>query len=154
MFRWKHSWPSSVSHENRIRLVFMSLINIIKSGFRGLEPTRLVGRFSRNTATQIGQKPTTYFTYDKNIILTPSKPSFFTMGVCIRAISHKSHEPWPLWNCESPKESVRRLSQHTSWIMQCGHGPSSVVRSRLWPCPQPNAISISFYSCGSLQMIK
>ena len=35
--------------------------------------------------------------------------------------------PWP-WNCESPEESVQRpSSQHTSKIMLCGHGPSSVV---------------------------
>ena len=34
----------------------------------------------------------------------------------IRATSHTSQEPWP-WNCESPKESVQRLSQDTSKIM-------------------------------------
>ena len=34
----------------------------------------------------------------------------------VRATSHMSQEPWP-WNCESPKESVQRLSQDTSKIM-------------------------------------
>jgi hypothetical protein len=33
-----------------------------------------------------------------------------------RATSHTSQEPWP-WNCESLKESVQRLSQHTSKLM-------------------------------------
>ena len=34
----------------------------------------------------------------------------------LRATSHTSQEPWP-WNCESPKESVQRPSQHTSKLM-------------------------------------
>ena len=38
------------------------------------------------------------------------------------------------------KESVQRPSQHTSKIMECGHGPSSVVWSHMWPRPQSNAI--------------
>ena len=38
--------------------------------------------------------------------------------------------------------------------MQCGHGPSSVVWSHMWPGPRPNAISMKLYSCGSSHMIK
>ena len=70
----------------------------------------------------------------------------------LKATSHTSQEPWP-WNCESPKERVQRPSQHTSNIMQCGHGPSSVAWSHLWPAPQPNAISMNLYLYGSSHMI-
>ena len=34
----------------------------------------------------------------------------------VRATSHTSQEPWP-WKCNSPKESIQWLSQHTSKIM-------------------------------------
>ena len=36
--------------------------------------------------------------------------------------------------------------------MQCGHGSSSLVWSHMRPDPQPNAISMNFYSNGSLHM--
>ena len=36
-----------------------------------------------------------------------------TSGVVLRATSHTSLKLWPR-NCESPKESVQRLSQDTS----------------------------------------
>jgi hypothetical protein len=60
----------------------------------------------------------------------------------MRTTSNTSREPW-LRNCvtmsrdyePSPKESLQRPSQHTSKIMQCGHGPSSVVWSHMWPGP-------------------
>jgi hypothetical protein len=38
------------------------------------------------------------------------------IGEDLRATWHTSQEPWP-WNCESPKESVQRPSQHTSKII-------------------------------------
>ena len=60
---------------------------------------------------------------------------------------------WP-WNCENPEEWVQRPSQHTSKIMYCSHKPSSVVWSHMWPGPQPTAISMVFYSCGSSHTIK
>jgi len=70
-----------------------------------------------------------------------------------RAPSHTSQEPWP-WIYESPKESVQRPSQDTPKIMSCGHGSSSVVWSHMRRGPQPNAISMKFYSCGSSHLIK
>ena len=66
-----------------------------------------------------------------------------------------THEPrattMKLWE---RKESVQRPSQHTFKIMCCGHRPSSVMWSHMWPGPQPNATSMNFYSCGSSCMIK
>ena len=52
------------------------------------------------------------------------------------------------------KKVSQRPSEHTSKIIWCGHGPSSVVWSHMWPNPSPNAISMSFHSCGSSHMIK
>ena len=71
----------------------------------------------------------------------------------LRATSHTCQELWP-WNCESPKESVQKQSQHTSKLMWCGHGSSSVMRSHMWPGPQSNATSMNVYSCGFSHMIK
>ena len=71
----------------------------------------------------------------------------------LRTTSHTSQEPWP-WKCESPKESVQRPSQDTSKVMECGHRPSSVMWSHMRLRPQPNAISMNVYSCGSSHMIK
>ena len=72
--------------------------------------------------------------------------------MCIVALtatsSHAGQDMWP-WDCESPKVSVPRLSQDTSKIMSCGHGPSSVVCSpRMQQCPLPHVISMNFYLCG------
>ena len=74
-------------------------------------------------------------------------------AILARATSYTSQEPWP-WNCESPNESVQRLSQDTSKIMYCGHGPSNAVWSHMWPGPQPNVISMNSYSCESSHMIQ
>ena len=73
----------------------------------------------------------------------------------IRYKGHFTHEPRP-WspNCESPKESVQRLSEYTFKIMYCGHKSSSVMWSHMWPGPQPNAITMNFYLCKSSHMIK
>ena len=70
-----------------------------------------------------------------------------------RATLHMSQEPWPR-NCESPEGHVQRPYQDTSDIMKCGHAPSSVVWSRMWPGPHPNAISMDFYSYRPSRMIK
>ena len=68
---------------------------------------------------------------------------------------HFTHEPrvvtMELWE---PKRKYTKAVQHTSKIMSCGHGSSSVVWSHMWPGPQPNAISMNFYLCGSSRMIK
>jgi hypothetical protein len=74
------------------------------------------------------------------------------VGLWFRVTSHTSQEPWP-WNCESPKESVQRLSQDTSKLMYCGHRSPSVVWSHMWASPQPNALSMNFYSYGFSYMI-
>ena len=66
---------------------------------------------------------------------------FFKIG----ATSHTSQEPWP-WDCESPEESAQRPSQHTSKIMSCGHGSSSVLWSHVWLRPRPNVVSTNLYS--------
>ena len=80
-------------------------------------------------------------------INSPSKLS------TLRATSHMSQEPRP-WNCESPNESVQRPSQHTSKIMSCDQGSSSVVWSHMWWGPHLNVFPMNFHSCGSSHMIK
>ena len=70
----------------------------------------------------------------------------------LRATSHTSYEPWP-WNCDNPKESVQRPSQRTSKITECGHRPSTVVWSHMWPSPQPNDISMNTSSNHSFLFI-
>jgi hypothetical protein len=68
---------------------------------------------------------------------------------------HFTHEPravtMRLWEPKRkcPKAVPRHLQNHS-----CGHGPSSVLWSHMWPGPQPNAISMNFSSCGSVHMIK
>ena len=56
-----------------------------------------------------------------------------------------------LW--EPKRKCPKDVSTHLQ-IMYCGHGFSSVVWSHMWSGPQPNAISINFYSCGSSHIIK
>ena len=52
------------------------------------------------------------------------------------------------------KKVSKGPSRHTSKIMWCGHGPSSVVWSHVWPGPQPNAIWINFIHNGLSHTIK
>ena len=52
------------------------------------------------------------------------------------------------------KKVSKGHSQHTSEIMWCGHGPSSVVRSHMWSGWQPNAIPMNLYPCRLPHMIK
>ena len=85
----------------------------------------------------------------KKICKFPEVLNFNCLFLYLKASSHMSQELWP-WIFESPKEIVQRLSQHTSKIMWCGHRSSSVVWSHTWPGPQPDAISMNFYSCGVL----
>jgi hypothetical protein len=71
----------------------------------------------------------------------------------VRATSHTSQEPWP-WNCESPKENCPKaipthLQNHVVWSQTLKCSVKSYV-----PGPQPNAISMNFYSCRSSRMIK
>jgi hypothetical protein len=82
-------------------------------------------------------------------VLVWSKQSYLAQ----RATSHTSQEPWP-WTCERPQESVQKPSQHTSKIIWCGHGPSSVVWSRMWLILQSSVGSMNFYSCGPSHMIR
>ena len=52
---------------------------------------------------------------------------------CLRTTSHMSQDPWP-WNCKSPKEV-------------CKSRPKTLPKSwSVVTCPQPNTISINFYS--------
>jgi hypothetical protein len=53
---------------------------------------------------------------------------FILSPTWIKATSHMSQEPWP-WNCESPKESGQRPSQHA----RAQHFPSN-----LYPYPYHN----------------
>ena len=86
--------------------------------------------------------------------LVSSKPiELVILNTIFRATSHMSQEPQP-WNCESHQKSVQRPSQYTSKIMQRGHGPSSVVWSHMWMGPQPNSISMNFYSYMSSHIIE
>ena len=71
----------------------------------------------------------------------------------LRATSHTSEEPWPR-NCESPKQSVQRPSQHTSKLMSCGHESSCVVWSRIWRGPLTKCYFNEFYSCKVSRIIK
>ena len=50
--------------------------------------------------------------------------SILSLSPSLRATSHTSQEPWPwkLWE-------TKRRAQDSSKIMQCGHGPSSVLWS-------------------------
>ena len=84
-----------------------------------------------------------------NIFLMLMRVLSATLG----PLPHTSREPWP-WNCESPEESVQRPSQDTSEIMYCGHEFPCVEWSHMWLGPQPNAISMDFYSCGFSHIIK
>ena len=64
-----------------------------------------------------------------------------------------SHELWP-WNCEIPKESIQRCPKTPPKSCSVIHGPSSVVWSHIWLGPQPNAIWMNCYSCGSSHVMK
>ena len=55
----------------------------------------------------------------------------------------RAHKEWP-----------KAVPSHFHNQMECGHGPSSVVWSHVRAGPQPYAISMISYSCGSLHMIK
>ena len=58
----------------------------------------------------------------------------------------RTQEPWP-WNCESPKESVPRLSQHISKIILVwSHDPQVYCEETISYVtgPQPNVISMNF----------
>ena len=56
----------------------------------------------------------------------------------IRATSHTSQELWP-WNCKSPKESVQRLSQHTSKIMPCDRALNEMLLQEMFIYSGPHA---------------
>ena len=56
-----------------------------------------------------------------------------------------------LW--EPKRKCLEAVPRHLQ-IMECGHRPSSVVWSHMWPGPPLDAISLNFYSCGSSQVIK
>ena len=70
--------------------------------------------------------------------------SIICLKPTLRATSHTSQEPW-LGGCESPKESAQRLSQDTDL---------QGVWSHMWPGPQPNVVSMHFYSCLVLTLDK
>ena len=52
------------------------------------------------------------------------------------------------------QKKVSKGRPNISKIMWCGHGSSSVVWSPYVPGPQPNAISMNYYSCGFSHTIK
>jgi hypothetical protein len=148
-------WPSSIPRPGTSQYLCNFLLHEIKIFMRARK--RLAVRFPAVKSSLYltenllgGQLPFVLWCWHVGLLSHEEEEDIYAgltwiHVILFRATSHTSQEPWP-WDCESPKGSVQRPSQHTSKIMSCGHGPSSVVWSHMWPGPQLNVISMNFYS--------